>query len=89
MDGKQRVWTGLRGYQRDDSDRYLPGNNRHPVASDYNRKWSDPSQVLINQGPEEGYRFVNQAKSLGLPFNEGDIDAAAVDFDNDGRSIWP
>ena len=57
----------------------------HPVASDYNRKWSDPSQVLINQGPEEGYRFVNQAKSLGLPFNEGDIDAAAVDFDNDGR----
>lgn len=57
----------------------------HPVSSDYNRKWSDPSQVLINQGPESGYAFENRFQDLGLPFNEGDVDGAAVDFDNDGR----
>jgi len=57
----------------------------HPVDSDYSRKWSDPSQVLINQGPESGFKFQNQFQEKGLPFNEGDIDAAAIDFDNDGR----
>jgi enediyne biosynthesis protein E4 len=57
----------------------------HPVSSDYNRKWSDPTQVLINQGPEGGYAFENKFQKLGLPFNEGDVDGAAVDFDNDGR----
>jgi hypothetical protein len=48
---------------------------------DYSRMWSDPSQLLINTG--DG--FENQWVSLGLPFNEGDIDGALVDFDNDGR----
>ena len=56
----------------------------HPVDADYNRKWSDPTQVLINRGEAEGYAFVNEASLRGLPFNEGDIDAAIIDFDNDG-----
>jgi hypothetical protein len=54
----------------------------HPVAVDYNRKWSDPSQLLINQGDGT---FINDYLDSGLPFNEGDIDAGMVDFDNDGR----
>lgn len=29
--------------------------------------------------------FENQWLARGLPFNEGDVDAALVDFDNDGR----
>lgn len=56
----------------------------HPVASDYSREWSDPSQLLINQGPAKGFAFVNEFLERGLPFNEGDVDGSAVDFDNDG-----
>ncbi len=50
----------------------------------YERLWSDPSQLLINQGAAGGYAFVNEFLKRKLPFNEGDIDAATVDFDNDG-----
>lgn len=57
----------------------------HPVDSDYDRKWSDPSQLLINSGSAGGYTFVNQWLARGLPFNEGDVDGALIDFDNDGR----
>lgn len=56
----------------------------HPVASDYLRKWSDPSQLLVNRGPSLGYDFVNEWLARDLPFNEGDVDGAMVDFDNDG-----
>jgi enediyne biosynthesis protein E4 len=56
----------------------------HPVDIDYNRKWSDPSQILINRGEAENFSFVNEASLRQLPFNEGDIDAAIIDFDNDG-----
>lgn len=57
----------------------------HPVASDYQRKWSDPSQFLVNGGPAAGYAFTNEYLARGLPFNEGDVDGGMVDFDNDGR----
>ena len=57
----------------------------HPVDFDYNRKWSDPTQLLTNSGSEGGYAFVNEYIKRGLPFNEGDVDGAAIDFDNDGR----
>ncbi len=54
----------------------------HPVDADYNRQWSDPSQLLANEG-DAG--FTNQWLARGLPFNEGDVDAAFIDFDNDGH----
>lgn len=54
----------------------------HPVDSDYSRKWSDPTALLYNQGSSIG--FVNLFLEAGLPFNEGDVDGAVVDFDNDG-----
>ncbi|KIG17990.1 hypothetical protein DB30_02205 [Enhygromyxa salina] len=57
----------------------------HPVDSDYNRKWSDPSQLLINGGEAQGYALSNQWLARGLPYNEGDVDGALIDFDNDGR----
>ncbi len=60
-------------------------NISHPNAGDYGRTWSDPSQLLINQGAEGGFTFVNEWLDRGLPFNEGDVDGSAVDFDNDGR----
>jgi hypothetical protein len=58
----------------------------HPVESDYSRKWSDPTQLLINHVLKSGdHVFVNEFLKRGLPFNEGDIDAGIADFDNDGR----
>ena len=57
----------------------------HPVDSDYSRKWSDPSQLLLNGGPDAGYTFTNEYLARGLPFNEGDVDGGMADFDNDGR----
>jgi hypothetical protein len=60
-------------------------NISHPVDTDYSRKWSDPSLLLINQGPAGKYSFVNEFLARGLPFNEGDVDGSTVDFDNDGR----
>ncbi|CAN5787753.1 hypothetical protein BH11MYX4_BH11MYX4_34510 [soil metagenome] len=56
----------------------------HPVDADESRKWSDPSMLFVNQGAAGGFSFVNAALTKRVPFNEGDIDAAAVDFDNDG-----
>ncbi len=55
----------------------------HPNAGTYTRKWSDPTQLLLNQGP--GEPFVNAWQTLGLPFNEGDLDGALIDVDHDGR----
>ena len=60
-------------------------NISHPSSSDDSRKWSDPTQVLINQGSAAGWTFKNEFLERGLPFNEGDVDGALVDFDNDGR----
>lgn len=57
----------------------------HPVDSDESRKWSDPSMLLLNKGEAGGFGFSDATLERRIPFNEGDIDAAAVDFDNDGR----
>ncbi|MBC8067724.1 MAG: CRTAC1 family protein [Deltaproteobacteria bacterium] len=57
----------------------------HPVAGDYLRTWSDPSTLLVNGGSAEDFALTNVWLESGLPFNEGDIDGAFVDFDNDGR----
>ena len=56
----------------------------HP-GGDYNRTWSDPTVLLLNSGAEGGYTFTNAWLDRGLPYNEGDVDAATIDFDNDGR----
>jgi hypothetical protein len=52
---------------------------------EYSRQWSDPSQLLLNSGPDGNYAFANAFRERGVPFNEGDIDGAILDFDNDGR----
>jgi enediyne biosynthesis protein E4 len=69
----------------DGLDDILLATISHPVDSDYSRKWSDPTQILINQGKAGGYAFTNEFLKRGLPFNEGDIDTGLADFDNDGR----
>jgi hypothetical protein len=85
-------WIGSNGFGVDcgdvDGDGHLDlvfATISHPVNSDYTRKWSDPTHVLLNQGPDAGYSFVDARAPMGIPFNEGDIDAALVDFDLDGR----
>ncbi len=60
-----------------DMDFYL-ANLSHPRT----QPWGDPSQVLINQGPP-GFAFVDMREELGLVYDEGDINAAFGDFDND------
>lgn len=57
----------------------------HPVADDYTRKWSDPTRLLINTLVGGKVFFESQGAARKLPFNEGDVDGAMVDFDNDGR----
>jgi len=41
--------------------------------------------LLINGGTAAGFTFNNEFLTRQLPFNEGDVDGAAIDFDNDGR----
>ncbi len=90
--GATSTWVGSNGFGIDCAD--IDGDGRldiwlaaisHPVDSDESRKWSDPSMLLLNKGPDDGFTFVDATSERGIPFNEGDIDAAAVDFDNDGR----
>ncbi len=60
----------------------------HPNAGNYSRTWSDPSQLLINKEASGGslnFKLENEFVLRKLPFNEGDVDGAMVDFDNDGR----
>jgi len=85
-------WVGSNGFGVDCDDLDNDGlmdifltTISHPVDGDYNRKWSDPTQVLYNQGSHQAYAFENRFLEKGLPFNEGDVDGAALDFDNDGR----
>jgi hypothetical protein len=86
------TWVGSNGFGIDCQD--IDGDGQmdiwlatisHPVDSDESRKWSDPSMLLLNKGAAGGFSFANATLERGLPFNEGDIDAAAIDFDNDGR----
>lgn len=91
--GKDRAqWVGGNGFGLQCEDANNDGrmdifvtNISHPEAQDYNRTWSDPSALLINQGPDGGWAFNNEWLERELPFNEGDVDGGMVDFDNDGR----
>ncbi len=66
--------AGYRGWPQEEID-----------ALNFTRRWADPSQLLINQGAAAGWAFSNTWQARKLPYNEGDIDAALADFDNDGR----
>ena len=57
----------------------------HPTSGDHNRTWSDPSLLLVNGGADAEFSFTNTWIDAGLPYNEGDVDGALIDFDNDGR----
>ncbi|MDB4938344.1 MAG: hypothetical protein JWP87_5316 [Labilithrix sp.] len=90
--GAASTWVGSNGFGIDCTD--IDGDGQmdiwlaaisHPVDSDESRKWSDPSMLLLNKGAAGGFSFANATLERKLPFNEGDIDAAAIDFDNDGR----
>ncbi len=57
----------------------------HADGSDESRLWSDPTQLLLGSGADTEHAFTNVFLDRGLPYNEGDIDAAMVDYDGDGR----
>jgi enediyne biosynthesis protein E4 len=86
------LWVGGNGFGLSCEDVNNDGlldiwfaNISHPDSGDALRRWSDPSQLLLNRGPREGYRFENAYLDAKLPFNEGDLEASVADFDNDGR----
>jgi hypothetical protein len=54
-------------------------NLAHPRV----QPWSDPSMYVVNQGPP-AYSFVNRREEMGFVYDEGDVNAAAADFDHDG-----
>jgi hypothetical protein len=88
MEPKGPPYTGSNGFGIDCQD--VNGDGHMDVFAsaishpDTDRWWGDPTTLLINQGPDGGYAFVNEFLKRKLPNNEGDVDGAAVDFDNDG-----
>lgn len=44
---------------------------------------SDPSRLMINKGPP-GWVFEDHGPAMGIPYDEGDVNAAFGDWDNDG-----
>ncbi len=83
----ENTWIGSNSFGIDCGDVDGDGRNdlwvstiSHPDP-DYTRQWSDPSHLLLNRGDH----FEDVTADVGIPFNEGDIDGALVDFDNDGR----
>ena len=61
-----------------DMDYYIC-NLAHPRV----QPWGDPSMFVVNSGAPD-YRFTNRTTSAGLIYDEGDVNAAFGDFDNDG-----
>ncbi len=61
-----------------DLDLFEP-NLSHPRTMPY----SDDSRLLVNQGPPD-YDFVDKAEEFGFIYDEGDVNAAWGDYDNDG-----
>jgi hypothetical protein len=61
-----------------DLDLFEP-NLSHPRTMPY----SDDSRLLVNEGPPD-YGFNDQAGKYGFIYDEGDVNAAWGDYDNDG-----
>jgi hypothetical protein len=62
-----------------DFDVFVP-NLAHPRTM----PWSDTSQLLLNGGAANGYTFTDEADAWGILYNEGDVNSALADYDNDG-----
>jgi enediyne biosynthesis protein E4 len=60
-----------------DMDFFL-ANLSHPRT----QPWADPSQMLINGGAPD-FVFQNHREEMGIIYDEGDINAAFADYDND------
>ncbi|MBW2453783.1 MAG: VCBS repeat-containing protein [Deltaproteobacteria bacterium] len=60
-----------------DMDFYM-ANLAHPRV----QPWGDPSMFVINQGAPD-FTFLNQREEYGFIYDEGDVNAAFADFDND------
>ena len=57
---------------------YFISNLAHPREQPF----SDPSMFVVNQGPPS-YSFLNKTKEYGFIYDEGDVNVAFGDFDND------
>ncbi len=60
-----------------DMDFYM-ANLAHPRV----QPWSDPSMFVVNQGAPD-FLFVNLLEEYGFIYDEGDVNAAFADYDND------
>ena len=54
-------------------------NLSHPRT----RPWSDPSVFAVNKGAAAGYAFEDKTAAAGFIYDEGDVNVAMADFDND------
>jgi len=61
-----------------DIDAFI-ANLSHPRT----QPWADTSQFLFNQGSPM-FDFVDRREELGVIYDEGDVNAAFADWDNDG-----
>jgi hypothetical protein len=52
------------------------------IAHPRYQPWSDISMLLVNQGPPD-FKFTEERAARGLSYDEGDVNAAFADFDND------
>jgi hypothetical protein len=88
IEPKDPPYTGSNGFGIDCQD--VNGDGRMDIFAtaishpDSTRWWGDPTTLLINGGPDAGFAFGNEFLQRKLPYNEGDVDGAAIDFDNDG-----
>ncbi len=55
-------------------------NLSHPRT----RPWSDPSVFAVNKGAAGGYAFEDKTAAAGFIYDEGDVNVAFADYDNDG-----
>jgi len=54
-------------------------NLSHPRT----RMWSDPSVFAVNKGAAGGYAFEDKTTAAGFIYDEGDVNVAFADYDND------